>query len=369
MLEVSSVSAYNYVKKVKEYLQKFGIILRGYSRRGYYLLGEEEKIREIAIDLILSYYYNDWLKLWEEILGNNINILRDLLIDLDIKKLISILERVEEIYKFKLDDMYFVKLLLRFVVALQRIRMGKIIKEKVKLSLNREFKEEVKKIVLEIKKELGIDIPKSEYSYLFYSISMFIRYGNYDVDFNNIMNILLNSLDRHLLDNLYENYHLLETLAYHLLRSIQKVRSGAKIENPLLELIKETYADEFNVGRYIIGQVNKKFSIELDENEVGYVTLYINILKENAKRKKIAIVCPMGIATSNMLYWKLKQEFPNLEIVDVLSYKDFIKKYTLLNVDLIVSTAPLPVNVIPYVIVSPLLTKNEVEVLRKILLS
>lgn len=369
MLEVSSVSAYNYVKKVKEYLQKFGIILRGYSRRGYYLLGEEEKIREIAIDLILSYYYNDWLKLWEEILGNNINILRDLLIDLDIKKLISILERVEEIYKFKLDDMYFVKLLLRFVVALQRIRMGKIIKEKVKLSLNREFKEEVKKIVLEIKKELGIDIPESEYSYLFYSISMFIRYGNYDVDFNNIMNILLNSLDRHLLDNLYENYHLLETLAYHLLRSIQKVRSGAKIENPLLELIKETYADEFNVGRYIIGQVNKKFSIELDENEVGYVTLYINILKENAKRKKIAIVCPMGIATSNMLYWKLKQEFPNLEIVDVLSYKDFIKKYTLLNVDLIVSTAPLPVNVIPYVIVSPLLTKNEVEVLRKILLS
>jgi len=95
----------------------------------------------------------------------------------------------------------------------------------------------------------------------------------------------------------------------------------------------------------------------------------LTFLKRMTKRKKIAIVCPMGIATSNMLYWKLKQEFPNLEIVDVLSYKDFIKKYTLLNVDLIVSTAPLPVNVIPYVIVSPLLTKNEVEVLRKILLS
>ena len=363
ILEISTVSAYSYVKKVKTYFQKIGINLRGYPRRGYYLLGDEEKIRNLALELILSYYGNDWLEFWESVVENKDELIREFFGDLDFKKLASLLEGWEERYGFKLDDLEFAKLLLRFAVSLQRIKLGKLIEDKRSLQLGRDLEGELDKVFSEIKESLSITIPRSEYSYLFSFILGLIRNDKQDKDFNKVMGILINFLGNYM----YDNYDLLRMLAEHLLRSIQKIRAGERIENPLLEPIKETYREEFNLGSCIVKEINKNLSVKLDENEVGYVTLYLNIIRENLKKKKIAIVCPMGIATSNMLYWKLKQEFPNVEIVEVLSYRDFIKKYVSLNVDLIISTAPLPVNLIPYVIVSPLLTKQEVEVLRKIL--
>lgn len=365
ILEVSNVTAYNYVRKVKDYFQKMGISLSGYYRKGYRLIGEEEKIRDLAVEMILSFYHNDLLKLWGSILESRDTLIGEFFKGFDFKKLISLLERWEERYKFKLDDIYFIKLILRFAVSFRRIKFGKIIKRRSILFSSEEIKNEIDSIVNEIRDNLLVDIPTSEYSYLFSFFLEFLKNSNHNTEFNNILNILLSFLDSYYLN---ENRQLLEMLIDHLLRSIQKLRSGEKIENPLLTLIKETYKDEFNLANQIIKEINKKFLLNLDENEAGYIALYLNILNENTKKKRIAIVCPMGIATSNMLYWKIKKELPNVEIVDVLSYKEFIKKYIFLDVDLIVSTAPLPISIIPYIIVSPLLTKQELEALKKIIL-
>ncbi|MEM2526036.1 MAG: PRD domain-containing protein [Candidatus Methanomethylicaceae archaeon] len=359
LLETSSVSATNYIKKIKEYFKTKNINIIGYPRRGYKIVADEKIIRDEIFNLLSDYASNDFIRLWKDLIEKNTILTK--LLDLDILKLSKIIENYEEDKNIKFEDIDFIKIVIKIAISLNRIKLGKIITSPPKIKQKIPFTN--MELIKKIEEEFDLKIPKEERIYILKPILDYEKIEKEDIDKIKILNILKNYIA---IDNY--NFYYLEMLVNHIKRAIKKTKLKVKIENPLLESVKNIYNKEFEKAIKIAQDIDKEFKIKICEAEIGYITLYLKIIEENIfKRKKVILVCPMGIATSNILYWNLKKEFPNIEIVGVYSYKEFLKKHQNINVDLIISTSPLPLSTIPYIVVSPLLTKKEKEMLNKII--
>lgn len=68
-------------------------------------------------------------------------------------------------------------------------------------------------------------------------------------------------------------------IGYVLKRSIRNI----KIENKLLEVIKQSLKDDYSVAKEICDILQKSYQLNLSEDEVGYLALHINSLRINIR--------------------------------------------------------------------------------------
>lgn len=61
----------------------------------------------------------------------------------------------------------------------------------------------------------------------------------------------------------------------HLEYAVQRYHNGIQLQNVLLSSIKETCKKEFVIAKEINEHLKKTYRIDLDENEIGYLTLHI----------------------------------------------------------------------------------------------
>ena len=65
------------------------------------------------------------------------------------------------------------------------------------------------------------------------------------------------------------------SLAIHLSATIERIYEGKKITNRGLDEIKEKYNEEYKVAQIISNRISNKLSIQLPEEEIGFIALYI----------------------------------------------------------------------------------------------
>lgn len=65
----------------------------------------------------------------------------------------------------------------------------------------------------------------------------------------------------------------------HLEFAIQRSRNDIHLENVVLQSIKDTCKEEFEIAQKINEHLSKSYRVNLDENEIGYLTLHIYNLK------------------------------------------------------------------------------------------
>jgi mannitol/fructose-specific phosphotransferase system IIA component (Ntr-type)/galactitol-specific phosphotransferase system IIB component len=116
--------------------------------------------------------------------------------------------------------------------------------------------------------------------------------------------------------------------------------------------------------------IKDRFHLEMPDEEKGYIAMYIAASLEKIKqlsKRKVVVICPMGVATSKLLYYKLTNEIPEIEIVQVGSIKELEEGEIQQIVDLIISTVPLSGVKIPHVVVSPFLRTEDKKLIKEIL--
>jgi mannitol operon transcriptional antiterminator len=108
----------------------------------------------------------------------------------------------------------------------------------------------------------------------------------------------------------------------------------------------------------------------IPREEVGFLTMYLaGSLERQRLRQKIqvTVVCPAGMATAWILVSRLLAEFPQLEVVQVVSKTAFEHEADDVATDLVVSTVPLDgLTGVPWLLVSPLLQERDVRNLTRI---
>lgn len=152
-------------------------------------------------------------------------------------------------------------------------------------------------------------------------------------------------------------------LALHLERLAVRLRYGLPIHNPLLREVIERYPDVHHIARRLGDKISQALGAVIAEDEVGYITMYLSGALERSRlapRRRALVVCPSGMATAWVLVSRIQSEFPQLELVSVIAARDYLDHLGE-DIDVVISTVDLPPRTVPTVVVSPLLSADDVR--------
>lgn len=92
-------------------------------------------------------------------------------------------------------------------------------------------------------------------------------------------------------------------LSMHVASTIERITNGKKIENHQLDDIKRIYKKEFEVSKELKDIIENEFKIDVPEDEVGFITMFLclDIRQDKANQKVQVIVAMHGESTATSI--------------------------------------------------------------------
>ena len=369
--------------KLEERVEKLGLVL--IRRRGYgvEIIGDEGAKRRAMSSLISEYLdESEILLLTRENIQRRstqqIHTISERLMGLvEKKKLVIVEEIVNSIVQelpFSMADSAYIGLVVHVALAVERIQKGEGI------TINQTYLEDqmvtkeykfAEKIVAQLEQIFSITIPKAEVAYITMHLKgAKVRHDNEYLDEEASLEIAVKTkqLIEHVSKlagiDLSANRSLFDGLVTHLKPAIYRMKQKMGISNPLLDKIKQDYADLFAIVKQSATQVFHQFYVP--DEETGYLVMHFGAAIMGSRELvdfRTLVVCSSGIGTSKMLATRLQREFPELKMIQNVSVMEF-KKMNKAQYQLVLSTIPIPDYEADYIVVNPLLNKGEIDKIR-----
>ncbi|MCJ0224145.1 transcription antiterminator [Clostridioides difficile] len=158
----------------------------------------------------------------------------------------------------------------------------------------------------------------------------------------------------------------------HLHSSYNRIRFKFPIRNPMLDETKYKHESLYKIIKSII-ENEEEFPVfeGIREEEIGFIAAYFGGYLRGARdnglrRNKVLLVCPNGLMVSKSLEIQLYKYIPTIEIVGIVSIKQL--KEVNVYYDYIITTIDIQ-NVNNVIVVNPLLTSSDVQLLMNKLIS
>lgn len=368
---VSRSTMENIIKEVRKKFSEYSVEVLS-DRNGMKIETNELKKRQLMSEVI-NYYWGG-IKVYhnEE---NNIKYKLDAIEDKNnlLNKdtsavVVDKLNEFLEISQLNITDYEFRSLLVHLVIAIERIKNNFHIDKLV--GYPEDLLENSKILIGLVEEGLNISIPEYEQKYINLHISA-IEKNTYNVK-KELDKLFLqtrdniSSLIKFTLDPYKPDEELIDSLTLHLNAAVQRLENGLSIHNPYTDQIKKNYQHSFEVAISIVKNIEKEYYVNFNDDEIAYIALHIQTFFERnpSKTINVVIVCGYGYGTSKLLEQRLLKEFSNkINITNCLSFKEF--KDAELKEDIIVSTIPIEKANIPVIVVSPLITKTDIDEIKK----
>lgn len=283
----------------------------------------------------------------------------------------------------ELSDRSYVNLIVHLILAIERINhQANYASEDENILPEIETMEEyivAKQIVQKLERILHISIPKNEISYItlhLFGANFSKQYNSStfnndnDIEWYDLTQSFIHAAEKELSISLKEDLSLFEGLLAHLVPSVNRLKLGLQIHNPMLKDIKKRYPDIFSACQKAGVTISTKIGKDIPEDEIGYLAVHIGAsairMKEHTKHiYKAVIVCASGMGTSTYLASKLEKEIANLQIDSILSLTELKDKVNNRLIDqIIISTVSLPfLHPDHYILVSPFLSDDEINLI------
>lgn len=380
-LKVTTATISYDLDEMVDWLRRYELTLlrkRGY---GVELCGSESAKRKAMSELITEHLDEFELLgiLKENIHGKStrhINTVSERLLGLiEKEKLIMIensLRTLEEELPYPLADSSFIGLVIHLALAIERIEKGEQItfdEEHLKeLELTPEFRI-AETIIQRLRSIFQMDIPDSEIGYITMHLRGAKLRSSYDdwFEFKNLelvtkVNRMIRYCEEQLDVSFQADPNLVQGLLTHIEPALFRIQKNMKIRNPLLTEIKARYSDLFQVLKQAVAEVFDELTVP--EEEIGYLVMHIGASLERMgqfnQKFRALVVCSSGIGSSKILASRIEKELPYIGLAKNISLFD-INKIPETEYDLIISTVPLSLQRDDYVLVTPLLTKEDVH--------
>ena len=348
---------------------------------GVYIEGKEASIRQA----IVAYIYEnvgeqELLSLVQANLaedGQAVSMASSHLLDLVDKEIIQRLERLirqtEKSLDGRLSDQAFVGLLVHLALAVQRIRRHEPIKLAPEVLADLQSKPEFKlaaDLGAKIANEFAITINEAETGYIaMHILGARSRYQPQGMPASldnfhlvRMAKSLMGAAEKISGQKLYRNSALLTGLVNHLGPSISRLKMGMPIRNPLLGEMNSNYPELMQLAAASVKDIEGELDIVFPEEEIAYIAMHLGAaLNDNQTLKKlqrrVIVACPTGMGTSRLLASRLRQQYDNLIVHDMVSTMQLTPAYFREHeADFIIATVPIPHVPLPVVVVSALLT-------------
>ena len=156
----------------------------------------------------------------------------------------------------------------------------------------------------------------------------------------------------------------------HLRPALTRMYYHLEIRNPLLQQIKEQYAEVFENSKKACDVIEAELKQKVPEDEIGYLAMHFGAAIERLNQRmqvnrtiRIGVVCASGIGISSLLSSRIRSLFPEIHQVKPLAMED-VKAGIENEVDLLVTTLVLKQQLLPSVYVHPLLANDDIEKIR-----
>ncbi|MFC4101888.1 PRD domain-containing protein [Paenibacillus xanthanilyticus] len=273
--------------------------------------------------------------------------------------------RLEEQHRTNLSEESYTLLVLRLAIALSRYLAGRIVDAMPEESTPSDWER-----AHAYARFLDVNLPERELAYAAHLLSGWDASEQVPVaeHFPQIELVveLIAEVESRLGVSLMRDRSLIEGLLHHMEPALQRIREGQQIRNPLLLQIKRDYAELFEAIREATAR--KLSGYELPEEEIGFLTMHFGAALERANLLTVPVrallVCTSGIGSSKMLAVRITKELPQIELIGRVSWFEAVRTPPS-DYDLIISTVDLPIKPERYIKLSPLLTSEETERLRK----
>jgi mannitol operon transcriptional antiterminator len=381
-LDVTMATVSHDLTKLESGLEKFDLSLirkRGY---GVEIVGSEsakrramsnliaENIDEVQfLSLIRENIQNKTKKTSESLSGRLLGLVEK-------RKLILVEKVVEEISKqlpYSLADSAYIGLVVHLALAIERIMQGENIEmDPVHLNRLKNTPEYAfaRQLIARLETVFRLSIPEAEVGY----ITMHLQgarlrhdqeYRIEEEDYPVLLwtKKLIRFVEKELNCRLSDQTSLVQGLISHLKPALYRIRRNMKITNPMLPKIMEDYRDLFAVVKKGVAAVFPDVSVP--DEEIGYLVMHFGsaLLNKQDQDLHALIICSSGIGTSKMLETRIRQEIPEIKNLTNRSVFE-IDQEDPEAFDLIISTIQLPYFQGDYLVVSPILTRDEVEKIR-----
>lgn len=172
---------------------------------------------------------------------------------------------------------------------------------------------------------------------------------------------------------LADDNEFISLLTKHVMAVLRSLHLGVALETPstlypdaLVGQVREEHPLSWGVAQRFCGWMDEAGIGAVTETTAAYIAMHIAAGVERARhrlqrRKRVALVCPTALSASTLLYWKMQNLFPDIDVVQVGSYDDVETGRIVGGIDLVVTTVDLPGATVPTVRISPLFTAVDRE--------
>ena len=362
------VSPSSIVSELEKIIEKYRLTLEP-SKRGTKLVGSEEEIQNSLFRFCEDYLDYHGINPEELFQETTQELLSKLFTPSLVKMTLQQIEELKLQTEFCFPEHYVKSLVIRLLVFCFRLSRGQHIEEKdflfdqIKLIdtylIANELLEKIAKVhVFEYNEE---DISYVNRQLVGYGVKPNANgQKNYERYARTIQKILENMSEIMEVDFLADT-QLAERFASHFVPMIYRLKMGIAITNPLVEEIRSQYAITFSATRYALANTEEQLGVQFNDEEVALVAMYFQVsLEKSQNGKKILIVCPNGVGTSELIFNKIKRILPAQDTAEITTLDKLYRK-NLNNVDLIISSVKLEAIHKPIIQVSTLVTQEDIK--------
>ena len=366
-LFISSSQLNKDIAEIKSQLQSYELTLKK-SHSLIYVDGEEKAKRHF----IMSYFFHE----------ESINFLHHLsyfnqtceAISFDTLTII-ILDECREA-NIKLSDVMIQNIVLHLSLSIKRLQSGLSIQNlDLPLSTDSTLEYQVaKRIIARIESIIGFHFPKEEQMYLtlhLMSKSNLIQ-NNLDEELGGSLANLLAKIQQETGYPFWHDEQLKNGLIQHLKPMLVRLQQNIKLENPLIDEIKNQYGEVFRLVKHYFNQLPNLNNYDVNDDEWGYLALHFLASLEklkNDQKAKVLIICATGLGSAQLLKNRVEREFDErVKIVATRGYYE-IEPAMLNDIDFIISSVDLSSKVfkVPVFHVSVFFCEEDVQAIRRYL--
>lgn len=358
------------IAEVKDYLDKYGLLLEKKPYQGMRLLGEEPAIRTCLTDILWQIYtaedHRTMARLQQTVLH-----------DIDLHYLEKILQNQFERFDLKLTTEGQGYLLYSCAVSISRITMGQELIQYQTDQLDSNIIAAAAEIAEGFAYFLGSSLSEAEFNYLCVQIASRSR-----GDASSLSNAIQEKSDgliEHILNYINDHYKydmrhdekLKKDLFVHISSMLSRVKYQIHSTNPLLNEIKQYYPFAYDITLSAVNNTEKYTEFTLTEDEISYLAVHIGVALERnysveyERHPRVLLVSELGNSTLRMIESKIKRDFPQIQISRPLSYREY-EQLSSVEEDFIVTTVRLTEKDKPIVKIAPFPTPYQLEQLGRL---
>ena len=323
------------LKKVKEILDRYRIRTQFRPYYGLKIKGEEADIRQCISSEGLTYDF---------ISGNELTVFRRKIDDVS-----EIVSKSMNETNYRMSDIAFQNLIAHVVIAVERIKLGKLEKGVNNKQLKKLHEYKLATHIFEsLKEKYGIPLGIGEIEALTLNLQ-----GKRNLEdqqnipdlYNQMVVELLKRIKKELGVDLIYDVELRTSLVLHLVPLINRIHYNHQTNSGLLATIQRKYPLAHEMAIIAKDYIEEYLGVEkhtVIEDEINYLTIHFGLALENMgnskKAENILIVCNSRRSEALLIVQTIKNWFPGqFRQVDVINRMDY-QESLLDNYDLVLST-------------------------------